>query len=150
MQIRVILHRHHGKAMASDISDLSPSWRHYVLNRANNLKRLSPGVGISNAPFVVSVSKIFDVAILSINFFESHSYFTGVDAAELRRHRSHINVVFNISRVFDNAEKNQKATERSKLACEPPPQIWSLHRTSQKHHLMMESSLSNMYTDVFG
>ena len=48
-----------------------------------------PGVGVTKAPFVnFSVSTILDLAKIPITFFESHSYLTGVAAAELRRHLS--------------------------------------------------------------
>ena len=57
---------------------------------------LSSGVGVTKAPFVnFSVSKIFDLAKAHVRFFESHSYLTGVTAAELRRHLPNINVIFN-------------------------------------------------------
>ena len=45
----------------------------------------TPGVGVTTAPFVnFSVRKIFDLAKVHAAFFESHSYLTGVTAAELR------------------------------------------------------------------
>ena len=54
------------------------------------------GVGVTKAPFVnFSVSKIFDCAKVTVRFDVSHSYLTGVTAAELRRHLSNINVLFN-------------------------------------------------------
>ena len=56
----------------------------------------SPGVGVTKVPFVnFSVSKIFDLAKVPVGFFKYHSYLTGVTAAELRRHLSNMNVVFN-------------------------------------------------------
>ena len=56
----------------------------------------NPGVGVTKAPFVhFSVSKIFDMAKVHLRFFESHSYLTGVTAAELRRHLPNINTIFN-------------------------------------------------------
>ena len=55
-----------------------------------------PGVGVTKAPFVnFSASKIFDLAKVPFRLFESHSYLTGVTAAELRRHLPNINVIFN-------------------------------------------------------
>ena len=52
--------------------------------------------GGTKAPFVnFSVSKIFDHAKVPVKFVESHSYLTGVTAAELRRHLTIINVIFN-------------------------------------------------------
>ena len=54
------------------------------------------GVGVTEAPFVnLSVSEIFLMAKMHVVFFESHSYFTGVTAAQLRCHLSNINVIFN-------------------------------------------------------
>ena len=42
---------------------------------------------VTKAPFVnFSVSKIFEHAKTPLRFFESHSYLSGVTAAELRRH----------------------------------------------------------------
>ena len=55
-----------------------------------------PGVGVTKAPFAnFSVSKIFDLAKVPVRFPESHSYLTGVTAAELRRHLPNINEIFN-------------------------------------------------------
>ena len=54
------------------------------------------GVGVTKAPFAnFSVSKIFDLAKVYVRFPESHSYLTGVTAAELRRHLPNINAIFN-------------------------------------------------------
>ena len=54
------------------------------------------GVGITKAPFVnFSVSKIFDPVKVPVRLLASHSYFTGVTAAELRQHLSNINVIYN-------------------------------------------------------
>ena len=54
------------------------------------------GVGVTKPPFVnFSASLIFHLAIVTVRLFESHSYLTGVTAAELRRHLSNINVIFN-------------------------------------------------------
>ena len=54
------------------------------------------GGGGTEAPFVnFSVIKIFDFAKITFRFIESHSYSTGVTAAELRRHLPNINVLFN-------------------------------------------------------
>ena len=55
-----------------------------------------PGVGVTKAPFVnFSVSKIFVLAKVPLTLFESHLYLTGATAAELRRHLSNINAIFN-------------------------------------------------------
>ena len=55
-----------------------------------------PGVGVTKAPFVnLSVSKILDLSKVPLKLFESHLYLTGATAAELRRHLSNINVIFN-------------------------------------------------------
>ena len=55
----------------------------------------SPAVGVTKAPFVnFSVSKIFDPAKVPVRLFASHSYLTGVTAAELRQHLSIMNVIF--------------------------------------------------------
>ena len=54
------------------------------------------GVGVIKALFAnLSVSKIFDLAKVPVRFPESHSYLTGVTAAELRRDLPNINVIFN-------------------------------------------------------
>ena len=56
----------------------------------------STGVGVTKAPFAnFSVSKIFSLAKVPVRFPESHSYLTGVTAAELRRHLPNTNVIFN-------------------------------------------------------
>ena len=53
------------------------------------------GMGVTKAPFVnFSVSKIFVVAKVPLRLFESHLYLTGATAAELRRHLSNINAIF--------------------------------------------------------
>ena len=55
-----------------------------------------PGVGVTKAPLVnFSVSKIFDLAKVPLRLFESHLFLTGATAAELRRHLSNTNVMFN-------------------------------------------------------
>ena len=60
-----------------------------------------PGVGVTKAPFVnFSVSKIFDLAKVPVRLFASHSYLTGVTAAELRQHLSNMNMIFNRKPVF--------------------------------------------------
>ena len=71
----------HGPQSASNTVNVSMSWRH-------------PGGGVTKAPFVnFSVSKIFDLTKVTVRFVETHSYLTGVPAAELRRHLSNINVI---------------------------------------------------------
>ena len=56
----------------------------------------SPGMGVTKAPFVnFSVSKMFVLAKVPLRLFESHLYSTGATAAELRRHLSNINAIFN-------------------------------------------------------
>ena len=53
------------------------------------------GVGVTKAPFAnFSVSEIFDLVKVPARFPESHSYLTGVTAAELRRHLPNINMIF--------------------------------------------------------
>ena len=75
------------------------------------------GVGVTKAPFVnFSVSKIFDLANITVRSFESHSYLTGIATAELRRYLSNINMIFNIWHVFRICWKIRKITERIKLA----------------------------------
>ena len=55
-----------------------------------------PGVGVTKALFVdLSVSKIFDLAKTLLRCFDSHSYLTGVAAAELQRYLPKIKVMFN-------------------------------------------------------
>ena len=57
---------------------------------------ITSGVGVTKAPFVnFSVSKIFDLAKVPVRLFVSHSYLTGVTAAELRQHLSNMNMIFN-------------------------------------------------------
>ena len=54
-------------------------------------------MGVTKTLFVnFSVSKMFDLAKVHVRFLESYSYLTGVPAAELRRHLSDINAIFNI------------------------------------------------------
>ena len=54
------------------------------------------GVGVTKAPFVnFSVSRIFDLAKVPVRLFASHSYLTGVTAAELRQHLSNMKVIYN-------------------------------------------------------
>ena len=54
------------------------------------------GVGVTKAPFVnFSVSRILDLAKAPARLFQSHSYLTGVTAAQLQRHLSNMNVIFN-------------------------------------------------------
>ena len=56
----------------------------------------STGMGVTKAPFVnFSVSKIFVLAKVPLRLFESRLYLTGATAAELRRHLSNINAIFN-------------------------------------------------------
>ena len=58
--------------------------------------KYAPGVGVTKALFVnFSLSKMIDLAQVPVTFFESHSYFTGVTAAELRQHLSNMNMIFN-------------------------------------------------------
>ena len=55
-----------------------------------------PGVGVTKAPFVnFSVSKVFDPVKVPVRLLASHSYLTGVTAAELRQHMSNMNVIYN-------------------------------------------------------
>ena len=80
------------------------------------LERTVLGVGVTKAPFVnFSTSKNFDMAKVPLRLFESSVYLTGAPAAELRRHLSNINVVFNSLRVFWQRWKIQKITKRRKL-----------------------------------
>ena len=59
-------------------------------------KKAGPEAGGTKALFVnFSFSIIFDLAKVSVKLFKSHSYLTGVPAAELRRHLSNINMIFN-------------------------------------------------------
>ena len=73
-----------------------------ILNRPSKASVIgSPGVGVTNAPFVdFPTSKCFDLAEVPIRFFTFHLYLTGIIAAEMRRHLSNINVIFSIQRVF--------------------------------------------------
>ena len=77
--------------------DESP--RYVFLNRFLVIDKLlpstKPGVGVTKAPFLnFSVSKIFDLAKVPVRLFASHSYLTGVTAAELRQHLSNMNMIF--------------------------------------------------------
>ena len=55
-----------------------------------------PGWGLLKLHLVIlSASKIFDLAKVPIRISKSHSYLTGVTAAQLRRHLSNINVISN-------------------------------------------------------
>ena len=57
---------------------------------------VTAGVGVTKAPFVnFTVSKIFDLAKVTVRFVESYSYLTGLCAAQLGRHLSNINVTSN-------------------------------------------------------
>ena len=57
---------------------------------------LESGAGVTKVPFAnFSVSKIFHLAKVPVRFPESHSYLTGVTAAELRRHLPNMNAIFN-------------------------------------------------------
>ena len=57
---------------------------------------IGPGVGVTKAPFVnFSVSKIFDPVKVPVRLLASHSYLTGVTAAELRQHLANMNVIYN-------------------------------------------------------
>ena len=52
-------------------------------------------VGVTKPPFVnFSISKIFDPVKLPVRLFASHSYLTGVTAAELQ-HLSNMNAIYN-------------------------------------------------------
>ena len=77
------------------IIDLSSNPSHN-LERVNRL-HLETGLGWgTKAPFVnFSVSKIFYLAKVLVRFFKSHSYLTGVTAAQLQWHLSNINVMLN-------------------------------------------------------
>ena len=76
-----------------------------------------PGVGGNNAPFAnLSVSKIFDPVKVLFMIFASHVYLNGVTAAELRRHLSNMNLIFNSQHIFWRCWKIRKITERRKLA----------------------------------
>ena len=76
----------------------------------------APGVGVTKAPFVnFSVSKILVLPKVPFKLCESHLYLTGATAAELRRHLSNINVLFNSWRVFWQCRNFRKLTERRKL-----------------------------------
>ena len=67
------------------------------------------GVGVTKAPFVnFSISKIFDLAKVNHRSFESHSYLTGIAAAQLRRYLSNMNMIFNIQRLFRQYWKIRK------------------------------------------
>ena len=62
----------------------------------NSYAKPSSGLGVTKAPFVnFSVSKIFNLAEVPVRLFVSHSYLTGVTAAELRQHLSNMNMIFN-------------------------------------------------------
>ena len=57
---------------------------------------VTSGVGVTKTLFVnFSVSILFDLTKVPVRLFASHSYLTGVTAAELRQHLPNINVIFN-------------------------------------------------------
>ena len=65
-------------------------------SHCNSFEDRTPGVGVTKAPFVnFSASKIFHLSKVPLKSFESHLSLTGATAAELRRHLSNINVIFN-------------------------------------------------------
>ena len=81
------------------------------------------GWGTTKAPLVnFLVSKSFDLAKATSRFFKPHSYLAGVTAAELWRHLSNMNVIFDRSLVFYDYEKLEKITERRKYVLLPPLQ----------------------------
>ena len=83
-------------------SDINCLWSQVCTVHPRNVYRvcdvllgISSGVWVTKAPLVnFSVSKIFDLTKVHVTFLESHSYLTGVPAAELRRHLSNINAIF--------------------------------------------------------
>ena len=67
-----------------------------IMARVLQQNPCSSGVGVTKAPFVnFSISKNSDLTKVPVRFFESHSYLSAVTAAELRRHLSDINEIFN-------------------------------------------------------
>ena len=71
------------------------------------------GVGVTKAAFdSFSEIMIFDLVKVPLRLYESHLYLTGATAAELRRHLSNINVIFNNWHVFfGNAESSENNGE---------------------------------------
>ena len=86
-------------------------WHH-----CNVLAFQSSEVGVTKALFAnFSISKIFDLAKVPVRFPESHSYLTGVTAAELR-------LITNVH--FDNNGKCGKQWNRENWLSNPHP--WSI------------------------
>ena len=80
------------RAIYAFLTQMYPGMRSFVFPH----KYERPGVGVTKATFVnFSVCKIFDLAKVPLKVFESHSYLTGVTAAELRQHLSNMNLIFN-------------------------------------------------------
>ena len=74
----------------------SINWGRVTHKCVSKLTSSGSGVGVTKAPFVnFSVSRIFDLAKVPVRLFASHSYLTGVTAAELRQHLSNMNVIYN-------------------------------------------------------
>ena len=66
-------------------------------------------MGVTKDPFVnFSVRKIFDLAKVPVRLFVSHSYLTGVAAAELWQ-------LLSRNQCFDNGEKSGNQLKRRKL-----------------------------------
>ena len=144
-----------------------------LLDHFNHLVEIKPWVSaglviiywtgeeFTKAPFPNFFAReIFGLTKVLCRFFGSHSYLTGVTAAELRRHLSNMNVC------FGNAEKNRKITEHLTLRrhyvnsfthpnIRPPTPIPHTLIHSLTHplfHLPTRSlihSLTHMYTFVF-
>ena len=75
-------------------------------------------VGVTKAPFAnFSVSKIFDLAKVTVRFLESHSYLTGVAAAPAKYKRDIQQLTFVLT-ITENVENN--GTERIGLVTPTP------------------------------
>ena len=100
-------------------------------------------VGWNWAPLVKFFVKYsFDVAKVPIIFIESHSYLTGVTAAELQRHLSNMNVTLNKQLLFLAMMKKREINGTEEIGFTTPiPEefLWdpfgrgALHLSSEWH-----------------
>ena len=102
-------------------------FNNHILHGSSRLCR--SGVEVTKAPFVnFSVSKIFVLAKVPLRLFESHLYLTGATAAELQRHLSNINAIFNsvacVLMILKNSEN--KGSEEIGLVTPTPDCLCSV------------------------
>ena len=118
----------HGQAHIGQMDKTLNNYKSRQFHRTSKVEKPSSssrdmcsGVGVTKAPFVnFSVSKIFDSVKLPVRLLASHSYLTGVTAAELRQHLSNMNMIYNSYHIFWRCWKITKITEWRKLAYPGP------------------------------